>query len=241
MPPADAGDVAAMATIERPPTRSVAPAGPGAEEYSAQLHRVALPGSFFVALGPRFLACYHESFRASPHGVALTAWLDGRPVGMLVGTTGNRAHYRWVARHRGLRLTGIGVLALIRRPALLRHFLRTRAGRYVRAIGRYALRRASRTPGEAPEVDGGSPAGRKIAVLTHVAVDDAARGHGLGRELVDAFVAEAAAAGASRAELVTDADNHDNHALYRHLGWTKIEERNGRDGDRKARFVRAVA
>jgi GNAT superfamily N-acetyltransferase len=229
------GDGRDMATIEHPRTdaaASVVRARPGAEAYSAQLHRTALPDGFFVALGPRFLATYHETFRASPHGVALTAWLDARPVGFLVGTSANRAHYRWVARHRGLRLAVSGLLALLVRPRLAAHFARTRARPYARKLARFATRRAGQTPGTAP-----TPARGQTAVLTHVAVEGAARGHGLGRALVETFVTEAQVDGAERAELVTDADNHDNHAFYRRCGWAPVEDRRNRDGARKTRFA----
>lgn len=225
-----------MTMTEPPNAAAVERARPGSERFSAQLHRLLLPESFFVALGPRFVAAYHESFRSSPHGVALIAWLGSGPVGMLVGTTGNQAHYRWVARHRGLRLAGVGILALLARPALAVHFARTRGGRYLRAILRYALRGRSSTPGADPSADGG-----QTAVLTHVAVDEAARGHGLGRALVDTFVAEAAAGGAERGELVTDADNHDNHAFYRHCGWTAVDQHPDRDGQHKLRFARRLS
>jgi ribosomal protein S18 acetylase RimI-like enzyme len=226
-----------MTTLDRSvrPPVVLAPATREATEFSARLHERALPDGFFVALGHRFLRAYHESFLASPHGIALLAWSDGRPVGFLVGTTANRLHYRWVARHRGLRL-GLALLAgLLVRPHLLRPFLRTRAGRYVRALGRYLRRRAGVQGGAGSGASSPTPRRRerrpaRTAVLTHVAVTDEARGRGAGSALVRAFAEEATRDGAPEAQLVTDADSDANHAFYRRRGWTHREDRRDHDG-----------
>jgi GNAT superfamily N-acetyltransferase len=227
-----------MTTVQRPTAAPVAPvvttAPAEAADFTARLHLRHLPDGFFPSLGVPFLRAFHESFQASPHGIALVAWLDGRPVGMLVGTMRNRAHYRWVARHRGRRLAVVGALSLLTRPALAAHFNRTRAGRYVRALRRYAGRRLGSA------ADGGSSRGAAdaVAVLTHVAVSDDARGHGAGRALVEAFAAAAARAGTGRAELVTDAANEGNHAFYRALGWHEVDVHGDGDGDCVLRFAR---
>lgn len=113
----------------------------------AALHAATLPNGFFARLGSRFLRVYYSTFIHSPHAVALTATMDGRPVGMVVGPARTAHHYRWVARRRGSRLALIGIGALAYRPRLLSIFLRTRARRYAGAA------RKATTAGSAPQAD----------------------------------------------------------------------------------------
>jgi ribosomal protein S18 acetylase RimI-like enzyme len=199
---------------------------------TARLHRTHLPTGFFARLGRGFLRSYHATFLASPLAVALvvTDPADGSPAGFLVGTLRNRAHYRWVLRRCGPTLGGRFVAALCCRPRLAWLFLRTRAGRYLRWIGRYPLRRwgnragapgTSRPPAE--------PGARPVAVLTHVVVDDRLRGRGAGRQLVDAFVDAVRRSGVAEARLVTDVDGGAAR-FYEQLGWRSVEDREGADG-----------
>ena len=62
---------------------------------TSELHRRNLAAGIFPRMGIRFLRCYHETFAASPYGVALAARHDGELVGFLLGTVDNAAHYRW--------------------------------------------------------------------------------------------------------------------------------------------------
>jgi GNAT superfamily N-acetyltransferase len=207
---------------------------------TARQHRTHLPKGFFARLGRRFLRSYHASFRASPFAVALivTDPADGTPAGFLVGTLHNRAHYRWVLRRCGPSLGFRFVTALSARPGLAWLFLRTRMGRYVRWVGRYPLQRWSGRTGAAtatapPPVE---TADRRVAVLTHVVVDDRLRGRGAGRQLVAAFVEAARQAGATEARLVTDVDGGAAR-FYEQLGWEAVEDRPGTDGDPVREFV----
>jgi len=90
---------------------------------AARLHAALLPHGFFVSLGLRYLRAYYGTFLASPHAIGLAADLEGQPVGVLVGTSRNAAHYRWVIRHRGLRLAVLGASAMLVRPAVAAWFL----------------------------------------------------------------------------------------------------------------------
>lgn len=192
--------------------------------FAAALHRRALPHGFFAGLGEPYLRAYYGSFLASPHAVALAAVRDGRPVGVLVGTRNNREHYGWVAHRMARRLALRGALALAARPKVAVSFLRHRAGRYVRALLR--MFRASRGPSVPPA---GDPE-PDVAVLTHVSVDESARGHGVGRTLVRAFLAEASTAGVAEARLVTQADDGAG-PFYAALGWRHQGDRPGPDED----------
>lgn len=183
---------------------------------TAHLHRTQLPDGFFARLGAGFLRRYHATFLASPHAVAFVVGESAEPLGFLVGTLDNRPHYRFVVRRLGLGLAARAGAAILARPALLWLFLRTRALRYARWVVRYPLRsRASAATGTAVD---GAPSVPTVAVLTHVAVSDAAQGHGTGRALVAAFLDAARAAGADEARLVTTAGGR-AEAFYERLGW----------------------
>lgn len=188
----------------------------------AHLHEECLEAGFFGRLGNRFMRRYYETFVASPHAIALA--VGERPVAMLVGTTNNELHYRWVFRTRGLRLAVSGGLALLRRPAVLLDFVRTRLRRYLRGARRVTGRRAG-----APEPDV-SRVSEQVAVLTHVAVSPSARRQRLGAALVEAFVGAARRGGAHRALLVTLEDSGGSEAFYISLGWDPTGSKLDNDG-----------
>jgi ribosomal protein S18 acetylase RimI-like enzyme len=213
---------------------------------TAAIHSSALPGGFFARLGRRFLRCYHATFLVSPHAVAVVATdpEDDTPAAFLVGTLRNRAHYRWVVRRCGPRLAVELAAALVARPRLAWLFVRTRAGRYLRWVWRYPLRRAQgRTADPAGTEDGShsgdavrtqAPVGAApvapVAVLTHIAVDPRLRGQGAGRRLVEVFIARAEEAGAAEVRLVTEAGDGAS-GFYERLGWTPIGEKPGADDE----------
>jgi len=139
---------------------------------AARLHAALPPHGFFAFLGLRYLRAYYGTFLASPHAIGLAADLEGQPVGVLVGTSANAAHYHWVIRHRGLRLAILAASAMLLRPAVAAWFLRTRLRRYGRRVLPVVLGHARRGGGPAPT----DTAGGDTAVLTHVMVADQARG-----------------------------------------------------------------
>jgi ribosomal protein S18 acetylase RimI-like enzyme len=203
---------------------------------AARLHAALLPHGFFALLGLRYLRAYYGTFLASPHAIGLVAELEGRPAGILVGTSRNAAHYRWVIRHRGLRLACLGASAMLVRPTVAVRFLRTRLRRYGRRVVLTVLARACRGGNSAPT----DAAPEDTAVLTHVMVADQARGRGAGAALVDRFVAAAKAAGARTATLVTLAGGDGAGSFYKQLGWEHLEDRHGRDGHDLSVFSRRL-
>ena len=224
------------------PAVRIRTAAPGDLGSTARLHRRRLPGGFFARLGPRFLARYHATFAASPEAILLVAEQDDEVTGFLAGTVDNADHYRFVLRRRAIGMLTSGLAALVRDRRLAREFVRTRAGRYARAVLRQVRRRtdaavASTRPRSPRPAAGPSP--EVVAVLTHVAVETDAAGSGHGRALVERFVAAAAAAGASEARLVTAAGGA-AAAFYRRLGWRSRGERRGADGTVVEEFVRPL-
>lgn len=192
--------------------------------FAAALHARSLPHGLFPRLGERFLRRYYATFVRSPWAVALLAESGGRPIGTLVGTADDRAHYRFVARRCWLPLVGAGLRSLAVQPGVAWWFLRTRGGRYARGLVRLARgnQTGSGEPGSAGPV-------RREGVLTHVAVDEQARGSGAGGELVTAFTAWAGSRGTSHLRLVTHG-TEGAAAFYERLGWTVSGRRKGLDG-----------
>lgn len=191
--------------------------------WAAHLHERALPHGFFARLGRRFLTAYYESFITSPYAVGFVADSPDGPVGMLVGTLRNRAHYSWVLRRRGVQLVRRGAAAMMVRPSTLVFFLRTRLGWYLRPVLRSMTRMFTQSPRPLPSA--GQP-----AVLTHVAVEEIARGTGAGAALVATFEHTAASAGCTEAVLVTLAGPAGAGPFYRRLGWNLRDRHDDRDG-----------
>jgi ribosomal protein S18 acetylase RimI-like enzyme len=209
------------------------------------MHRRHLPAGFFARLGTRFLARYHATFAASPRATLLVAEdpRDGQVVGFLAGTVDNEAHYRTVLRRRAVGLVLSGLAALLRDRDLATEFVRTRVARYARAVGRRLGARpsATRSAGQAAATASATSAGGgtsgPVAVLTHVAVAEDARGSGAGRALVDSFTHEARDAGADEVRLITSSDGP-GPRFYRRLGWVSRGTRRAADGTVVEEFVR---
>lgn len=188
---------------------------------TARIHRAELPHGLFPELGVRFLRAYHHTYLDSPHAVARVATSDGEVVGFIVGTVDEHAHRDWVLRHRGVRLALWGLLGLVTRPRTLWWFLRTRVGRYLRAV-----LRATRD-GEGASATG-AVADDVVGVLSHVAVDPAARGRALGARLTREFSSAAHDQGSTEVRLVTRAEGGAG-GFYEALGWERTDQR-ARDG-----------
>lgn len=200
--------------------------------FASRLHAAALPHGLFSSLGVGFLARYYASFVESPHAVGLLALLHGRPSGVLVGTVANREHYRWVLRHRAPSLAGCAIPALAVRPRVAAYAVRTRTGHYARAVSRLAVDqlRDGAEPGE-PAASRGTGA---VGVLTHVCVVDHARGRGVGRSLVDAFVSTARRQGSRELVLVTLAGEAGAGGFYVRQGWSHRGDQRNWDGQEVA-------
>lgn len=208
-----------MATSVSPAvSAALSPMVPSDISAAIGLHARLLPHGFFVDLGPGFMSRYYRHFMASPHAYAVVATVNGVVVGALVGTLDHGRHARWTT----LRVPGFAAsacAAMLRRPRTIRRFVTKRLTRYTRSMARRlgqmfpaGQRRSAALPDE------------RVAVLSHVFMDPDCQGMGLGRALVDSFVAAARAAGASRAELATLHGAAGAGEFYTAQGW----ERRGR-------------
>ncbi len=198
---------------------------------AARLHCALLPHGLFTRLGSPFLAAYYRTFADSPHAVARVAVVDGDVAGVLVGSLGTRAHYRWVLRHRGPGLAARGVAALTVRPGELWRFSRTRLVPYTRSMRRLAKQRA---PGGAAAVAG------PVADLTHVVVAGWAQGRGVGRQLVTDFEEKACHAGSMFAQLLTLSGDAGAGGFYLHHGWQFGGGSSNMDGEQFDRYTRRL-
>lgn len=224
-PPGRPGDGPTGVTIRAAVARDCAPA--------AALHLRVLRSGLFPKLGARFLSRWHQTFVTADHGVALTA-VEIDPtghehvVGFLIGATDQERHTAHTITRYRFSLGLIGALALLARPRLLLHFMRTRALRYARRLAAASTSGDRRLSTTGPDSDHG--AALRVGVVTAVAVDPGARRSGVGRALLDDFVQECRARGAVRAELVAAAGNTAVTSFYTSSGWRLVGSHQTRDG-----------
>lgn len=197
--------------------------------FVVEQHLHHFPSGFFARLGPRFLTEYYRSFLTSDHACSLLA-IDGRErIGFLVGLVAPRAHRAHVLRHHRTGLAARAAVALSVRPALLAHFLRTRARRYARKLIVSRIRPVA-TPTSGP------PA----AVLAHLAVTPHQQGRGAGTMLIEHFESAVAAGGREQIVLVTETGGPGD-GYYRCHGWLPVGEHRTPDGLLLTTFARNVA
>lgn len=160
---------------------------------AAQLHADSITEGFLPRLGPRFLERLYRSVVKDDGSFLLVAEnTDGTLVGMIAGTQDTRALYRRFVRRDGVRA------ALVAAPRVLRN-----AGAVLETL-RYGGSTATDLP---------------AAELLALAVDHTARGHGIGRALVDALTVEFARRGTTSSRVVVGAANDSALRLYRECGY----------------------
>jgi ribosomal protein S18 acetylase RimI-like enzyme len=185
----------------------------------ATLHTRAFPGFFLSGLGPRFLSQLYLGYISDPTAVISVArGKRGEIIGACVGTTEPSGFFYRLLRRQVLGFCLASVLAIVANPAAL-----------PRLIGAVAYR-------------GDSPSGTDGALLSSLCVAPEAQGEGVGRALDESWRATAAALGAPRAFLTTDA--HDNEAVirfYERGGWVLHDQFVTRQGRRMNRLRHDLA
>lgn len=186
----------------------------------ARIHERAFQGFFLASLGTPFLREFYRGYLTDPSSVAIVARdaATGRPIGCAVGTVEPEGFYGRLLRRRGLAFALAGARAAVTRPRVV-------APRLLSAV---------RYRGDAPEGSGG-------ALFASMCVDPNTSSRGVGARLSQAWSEGAAARGATRAYLTTDAD--DNDAVNRHHqrhGWTIDADYRTAAGRHMYRYVKAL-
>lgn len=187
-------------------------------------HRLHFPDGFFARLGPRFLTAYYRSYAFGPGAHSYIAQSRGHAIGYLVGVTDAVTHRQHLLGKDRRSLAVRGSVALAMRPRLAAHFVRTRAGRYGRAV----LRRGATGAATVTTRDTSDAAGR-IAVLTSVAVTRAEQSRGAGSLLIERFLSDAATDGCELVRLVTLSGPAGASEYYTARGWQQRGQRVDRD------------
>ena len=185
----------------------------------ARIHERGFPAFFLTSLGLPFLREFYRAHLDDPTAVAVVARLAGgpqrgRPVGVVVGTTRPAGFYSRLLRRRGLAFALAGARGALRRPTAVPRLLRALTYR-----------------GDAPDPS--------FALLSSIVVDPAHGGSGIGAQLQQRWCEGAAAQGARRAYLQTDADeNLAVRAFYRRCGWVETQVSTTPEGRRLMRNER---
>lgn len=182
-----------------------------------EVHLRAFPAFFLSRLGGAFLREFYASFLTDPVGVGFVAKSgDGREdlAGAIVGPVDPRGYFGRLVRRRWHAFAWASLGAVLRDPRV--------APRLARAL----------------TYRGESPSGPPRALLSSIAVDPAAQGKGIGRQLVSAWLEEVRRRGAPGAYLTTDAEgNEATNQFYRRLGWRLESGYVTREGRRMNRYV----
>ncbi|HUZ10414.1 MAG TPA: GNAT family N-acetyltransferase [Acidimicrobiales bacterium] len=197
------------------------------------LHHQTLGMEFISRCGLPFLRRYYRGWLASPGGISLACVDDDdRVVGVLLGAVDPAGHIRAMVRRHGFGLALQLVLGALRRPALGKEVLVTRARRYAGGIWRLVTTRSEREP------DAGITAGSDdgpVGEITHLVVDPGWQGMGLGRALVNTAVEKAREAGLRTIVLVTPPDLAARQ-FYERLGWQEDGAMTSRSGEPFVRY-----
>lgn len=179
-------------------------------------HRSHFPDNVIGRLGLGLLTSYYRTFLDSTFAMATVTEVGGVRAGFLVGLFDTAAHRRLMWKFHGFSLGAAALRAFLRHPLLGAKILRRRL----------FLRLRPATPGPVTT--------ERVAVLSHVAVDPASQGRGLGGMMLDQFLAAAAAAGADRVCVATADDAPRAARMYQHRGFVQT----GRSRTFDGRYIR---
>ncbi len=199
-------------------------------DTAVSLHLVVLDMEFLSRFGPSFMRAYYRAWTTTPGSMSFVALDDtGALIGVLLGATDPATHVRAMVREHGVALARSIAVAALSRPKLAKDLVATRAGRYARGVARLIMARLRPTVSDQVA---GSP---RVGEVTHVLVDPAAQGRGVGRLLIDAAIASAREAGDDELVLVTPPDLAARH-FYEALGWQPDGAMTSRSGEAFLRY-----
>jgi len=166
-------------------------------------HLDAFPGFFLSAMGPRFLRRYYGIYLEYSKGIVLVAESERQLVGFIAGFQDPASYYAKMSESR-FSLGLAAVVALFGRPTAIRRAL-------------FNQRRVQSESSTHATTD-------EDARIGMLAVHPSAQGGGIGRKLVEEFIAVAKSRGVHRIDLTTDAVGNDSvNAFYQRIGFQIID------------------
>ncbi len=193
----------------------VVPLQPAQLDQVLTVHLQSFPGFFLSFLGPRFLREFYRSFLDDPAGMAFVAVDEqGRVQGVVAGPQSPDGYFRRLLKRRWWAFCLASTGAVLRRPTIVPRLFRAVFYR------------------------GEAPSGPPRALLSSIAVAPSAQGQGVGRLLVNAWVAEARRRGCTGCFLTTDRDGNDAvNTFYQRLGWRLADSYATPQGRQMNRYV----
>jgi len=175
------------------------------------IHLAAFPNFFLTFLGARFLSVFYDAVMHD--GIALVATENDRVAGFVAGMLESKSFYRRLWRKRFLHVAIAILPTVLRHPSTL-------------------LRVARRGVGRAFQPASG-------AELMSLAVHPRDQHRGVGRALVEAFIASVHDTGKESLWLITDAaDNDAVQKFYETLGFTRRRSFTNAEGRALVEYAR---
>lgn len=185
-----------------------------ADSVSALHGRVGFRNDLTWKLGADFCARMYRAYCREPSGFGFIAWRGGARVGFVIGCLPES--HRSISRSLMKR----AIIAALRHPTILASKSVLERAAHLAVHPRYTHRHRSR--GAAPTTDSRSLQVAAVK-LVRIGVIEAARGTGVSRELLSAFVAEAAQRGYRTATLMVARDNLRARRAYERAGWIAVD------------------
>jgi ribosomal protein S18 acetylase RimI-like enzyme len=163
---------------------------------AAELHRRGINTGFLSSLGSGFLKQLYKAIRSCPSGFGYV-WQeeDGRVLGFIACAESTGRVYKQALRRRGVMMA-LPILRFLVRPSVIRRMMQT-----------------LRYPAEAGEE-------LPPAEVLSIAVDEAARGKGVGKALMEAAFEEFRRRGISRVKVAVGAANEAANKFYLRCGFS---------------------
>lgn len=166
-------------------------------EDIVEIHISSFPNFFLTFLGPNFLRIFYNRFVKDSRGICFAYLENGKIMGFVVGNIDPPKFYANLLKYDWFKLGVAAIPALLKRPKSFFRILNNTQRAYK-----------------------GMPNASFIVELSSIAVLPSFQGKGIGKQLVSAFIKEAAIREAKIVYLTTDAENNDvTNSFYKNLGF----------------------
>jgi len=174
---------------------TIEPTQPADINTIVDIHMESFPTFFLTFLGPQFLRLLYAEILRSPGQVSLVARDEtGLVIGFVTGVTQQASLYKRLAKQKWLQFGFASLSAVLKKPTIVLRLLR-------------AFRYASASKQAAAD-----------ALLMSIAVAPGYQQHGVGKQLVQSFLAKMNDLEVPSVSLTTDKENNDRvNAFYRSL------------------------